>query len=1126
MKPIRVVLLVLALSLTASFTIYTKPPGNTSTSEIAGGRYPSQNGEVVWYIENVDISGTVGQYTAIALDSCGRPHISYYDYGSENLRYIYFDGSAWNMEVVDSENDVGQYNSIAIDSNNLPHISYSDDTNEFTKYAHYNGSFWEYRIVDVSEYVGEYTDIVLNSSDYPRISYYRRRTYRNLMYARTNNGVSWTTETAASSGDVGLRTSIDLDSDEYSHISHFDSEHKNIKYTYEDAGGWHTLTAPRSDVNFSITETSISLDSYDNVYISYRQVPLIPSSHNLICAQYNGTSWGWWTVDSNSLPGIGTASSIVAGSQPFAPYLHIGYHGSDGALSGALKHAYYTGTWQTEVVDPSNNLGDDDVSIAIDNSVQPHVHMSYYVETLGYLRYAVRNYVPEATDVSISPPYPTDDDGLTGSYIFSDGNSDPDSSIIMWYIDDVHDPAYDGVLTIPAEDASLGQEWQLSVTPYDGYGYGTTVYYTVRINALPVTSNLRFFPASPNTTDPLGARYDYFDANGDPDHSLTYWYKDGISQPQYTNWDDVPPSATKKAEVWKFWIRPNDGIEYGDWAGSPEKIIANSLPFVDFLIIEPAPIANPYDDIMAEYIFTDPDHPEFDPDFSQIHWYINDELQSYFNNLTTLYYSATASGDSVYFTVQAYDNEDYGNTDTSFVILINTLPTVSNLLLTPGSPYTTDVLTAHYDFSDGDDHSDQSEISWYKNDTYESNGPTVPSSATVKGQEWYFKVKPYDGFSYGTEQTSPTVTILNSQPVAANVQLCPLQPWTGNDLTAGYEFIDADNDPETETEIYWYRNDILQTAYANKQLVPASATYPGDEWYLAVQLSDGEEESTYEISQTETITAEPPENDTPGCFLSGTSILMADGSQKPIEAIEVGDFVLSYDETNRIMIPDRVSETLHHPKEDAYLIINGYMRVTPVHRVLSRDRWISIGELDSGDPLTDTEGSDIDIDYIIAINEPVNVYNFEVESFHTYVADGYVVHNKKPEIQQDLDLDSVLDGDQTQPSYFLAGNDVLAKDEDPPIPDMFRLFQNYPNPFNPATTIQFDLPQAVHVRLCVYSVDGGLVATIVDRQMAEGRIEVFWAGRDDRGIAASSGIYFYRLIAGDFVQTKKMVLLR
>jgi hypothetical protein len=88
------------------------------------------------------------------------------------------------------------------------------------------------------------------------------------------------------------------------------------------------------------------------------------------------------------------------------------------------------------------------------------------------------------------------------------------------------------------------------------------------------------------------------------------------------------------------------------------------------------------------------------------------------------------------------------------------------------------------------------------------------------------------------------------------------------------------------------------------------------------------------------------------------------------------------------------------------------------------------------------------------------------------------------------------------------------------------LHRNYPNPFNPVTTIRFDLPHPAHVRLCVYTVKGEFVTTLVDRRMPGGRSEIVWTARDSRERAISSGIYFYCLVSGDFVQTKKMVLLR
>jgi len=88
-------------------------------------------------------------------------------------------------------------------------------------------------------------------------------------------------------------------------------------------------------------------------------------------------------------------------------------------------------------------------------------------------------------------------------------------------------------------------------------------------------------------------------------------------------------------------------------------------------------------------------------------------------------------------------------------------------------------------------------------------------------------------------------------------------------------------------------------------------------------------------------------------------------------------------------------------------------------------------------------------------------------------------------------------------------------------PNDFALGQNFPNPFNPTTTIQFTLPQRAHVRLTVMDLLGRVVATVVDGELEAGtHTSVFDGNR------FSSGVYFYRLQTGSFVQTKKLVLIK
>lgn len=94
------------------------------------------------------------------------------------------------------------------------------------------------------------------------------------------------------------------------------------------------------------------------------------------------------------------------------------------------------------------------------------------------------------------------------------------------------------------------------------------------------------------------------------------------------------------------------------------------------------------------------------------------------------------------------------------------------------------------------------------------------------------------------------------------------------------------------------------------------------------------------------------------------------------------------------------------------------------------------------------------------------------------------------------------------------------------IPKEFRLHQNYPNPFNPETTITYDLPEAALVVLEIYNLHGQRVRTLLREHRKAGSHRALWDGRDDSGQGVASGIYAYKLKAGDFAAVKKMVFLK
>nr|MBP9211893.1 T9SS type A sorting domain-containing protein [Bacteroidota bacterium] len=96
----------------------------------------------------------------------------------------------------------------------------------------------------------------------------------------------------------------------------------------------------------------------------------------------------------------------------------------------------------------------------------------------------------------------------------------------------------------------------------------------------------------------------------------------------------------------------------------------------------------------------------------------------------------------------------------------------------------------------------------------------------------------------------------------------------------------------------------------------------------------------------------------------------------------------------------------------------------------------------------------------------------------------------------------------------------------PSVPTDYALSQNYPNPFNPSTRIAFALPMAENVSLKIYDVLGREVRSLVNDQYNAGRYDITWDGKNNNGTQVATGMYIYHLRAGQFSQTKKMMLMK
>ena len=121
-----------------------------------------------------------------------------------------------------------------------------------------------------------------------------------------------------------------------------------------------------------------------------------------------------------------------------------------------------------------------------------------------------------------------------------------------------------------------------------------------------------------------------------------------------------------------------------------------------------------------------------------------------------------------------------------------------------------------------------------------------------------------------------------------------------------------------------------------------------------------------------------------------------------------------------------------------------------------------------------------------------------------------------------IDEDSLL----TESEIWTFDVGYLATDEFAILPDEFTLKQNYPNPFNPWTTIRYGLPEEANVSLVIYDVRGQIVQTLKSGHQSAGWYDVVWNGQTKDGRTISTGIYFARLVAGDYSQVIKMLYIK
>lgn len=446
-----------------------------------------------WYLEDVDTTGNVGQYSSLVIDSKNMPHIAYFYADSGYLKYATWNGSIWASEFADKNSGlggVGINSSLAIGSiSGLPQIAYYDALNGHLKWATKNSTGdWVVGIPHPGpDNVGIGCDIALgvqNNQDIAHISYYDA-TAGMLLYARPL-GSQWSRDTV-DTGGVGVYTSIALDPAGNPHIAYYDTTYGNLKYAHLVSGAWVVTEVDTTGDVGLWPDIAIDTANGNVPYISYYD-----RTHTYFkYARWTGSAWAVDVIDNT--PGVGQFGSQELGST------YVSYYD---ASNGNLKYGYsqdYLG-WHTETVDTTADCGQY-TSIALTyKKALTYPHISYYDVTNGNLKYASRIIKDVLPTVIVSPPKNVNPDSsyIPAVTVLNQGNTVAACSVTCAITYSGLD-VYHGVSNVGP--LNVDEEAQVSFAPWKVLSYDNAWYHVVFKTWLPDDS----VPANDMITDSVHA---------------------------------------------------------------------------------------------------------------------------------------------------------------------------------------------------------------------------------------------------------------------------------------------------------------------------------------------------------------------------------------------------------------------------------------------------------------------------------------------------------------------------------------------------------------------------------------------------------------------------------------------
>ena len=315
-----------------------------------------------WQIERVDESG-VGRFSSLKIDTKGNAHLAYVtDDGTDSLKYAFWDHTVKRWFVMTVAHGAS-FSSLALDSHGRPHISYADagmGSGAKLRHAFWDGAKWQIQAIPLnSDIIGYYTSIGLDSHDNPAISFYEYRGPRGTDLAvRLRivkwNGKIWELRTLDGDNQSGKFNSLAIDSGDHIHVAYANVNAAEmgagIRYAYWNGGTWAVEDVDDREKNFTPMmgyalvgySADLALDRDGNPHITYM-------NYSVPALKYAVRRSGQWNVQTvERLSGVGyldrNAIVIDDNGNPYIGYLDPG--------QGVLKVAHLEeGRWKIEVVD-------------------------------------------------------------------------------------------------------------------------------------------------------------------------------------------------------------------------------------------------------------------------------------------------------------------------------------------------------------------------------------------------------------------------------------------------------------------------------------------------------------------------------------------------------------------------------------------------------------------------------------------------------------------------------------------------------------------------------------------------------------------------------------------------------